>query len=200
MDGRRFRGSIELTARPGEAPGTTALHIPRPGLLRGMPKLGEVIGPGEICGELEVLGEHHALMVPRGARGAVTFLASDRGRAKVAVGAGERIYVLDESAGGVASAVAHAGVETRAESGLVFRAPLGGRYYARPTPNDPPFVTEGAEIQSGQTVALLEVMKTFNRVRFGGPDLPERAKVLRVIPKDGDDVLTGDPLFELAAV
>jgi acetyl-CoA carboxylase biotin carboxyl carrier protein len=162
--------------------------------------MGEVLGPGEVCGELDVLGELHALMVPAGARGAVTFIAGERGRAKVAVQAGERIYGLDETAAGVASAVAHAGSATVAAGGLVFRAPIGGRYYARPTPGEPPFVTEGSQITAGQTVALLEVMKTFNRVRYGGGELPERARVLRVIPKDGDDVLGGDPLLTLEPV
>ena len=36
------------------------------------------------------------------------------------------------------------------------------------------------------------------RARFGGGELPERARVLRVVPRDGDDVLAGDPLLELA--
>lgn len=199
-DGRRYRHALDLKVKPGELPGTFGLHVPQPGLLRGMPRLGEVLGPGEVCGELDVLGELHALIVPPGARGAVTFIAGERGKAKVPVQAGQRIYGLDETMVGVASAVAHAGTTAASSSGLVFRAPIGGRYYARPTPGDPPFVTEGAEIAVGQTVALLEVMKTFNRVRYGGSTLPERAKVLRVIPKDGDDVLANDPLFELEAL
>jgi acetyl-CoA carboxylase biotin carboxyl carrier protein len=46
-------------------------------------------------------------------------------------------------------------------------------------------------------VALLEVMKTFNRVQYGGSGLPERARVLRVVPSDGDDLAAGDAILEL---
>lgn len=196
--GRRFRRTLDLKLKPGEAAGTFALHVPQPGLLRGLPRHGQVLGPGEVCGELEVLGELIALIVPAGARGAVAFVAGDGHAAKVPVQAGQRIASLDETLAGIASAVTGAGEGAGASSGLVFRAPIGGRYYARPTPGEAPFVAEGAEIAAGTTVALLEVMKTFHRVRFGGGDLPERARVLRVVPRDGDDVLAGDALLELA--
>jgi acetyl-CoA carboxylase biotin carboxyl carrier protein len=196
--GRRFRRSLDLKLKPAETAGTFALHVPQPGVLRGLPRGGAVLGPGEVAAELEILGELVALIVPAGARGAVRFVAGDHGAAKVPVQAGQRIIDLDETLTGVASAVAHAGEGPAAAAGLVFRAPIGGRYYARPTPGEPPFVVEGAEIATGSTVALLEVMKTFHRVRFGGGELPERARVLRVVPRDGDDVLAGDPLLELA--
>jgi acetyl-CoA carboxylase biotin carboxyl carrier protein len=46
-------------------------------------------------------------------------------------------------------------------------------------------------------VCLLEVMKTFNRVTYGGPALPERAKVREILIADGADVTAGDPLLAL---
>lgn len=204
MDGRRYRASLELTQRPEGA--GFALFVPRPGVVRHLPAAGTTLTAGAIVGELEVLGVLHALVVPRGASGAITFVAALSGpgaskRAKVTVEAGQKLLVLDPSA---LSASVLSGPSSAAASdatGLVFRAPLGGRYYARPSPAEPAFVSEGTEIGAGQTVALLEVMKTFNRVRYAALDgLPERARVLRVIPKDGDDVMGGDPLLELEAV
>ena len=56
----------------------------------------------------------------------------------------------------------------------------------------------GDEIKTGAAVGLLEVMKTFNRITYGGPGLPETATVVRVVPSDGDDVEAGDPLLELS--
>ena len=81
--------------------------------------------------------------------------------------------------------------------GLVFRAPTSGRFYGRSSPDKPPFVTAGDELAAGATVCLLEVMKTFHRVHYGGADLPERAKVREVLVKDGDDVSAGDALLAL---
>jgi acetyl-CoA carboxylase biotin carboxyl carrier protein len=86
-----------------------------------------------------------------------------------------------------------------ATHGLVFRAPTSGRFYGRPSPDKPAFVTVGAEIATGATVCLLEVMKTFHRVTFGGADVPPRAKVRELLVADGADVSQGDPLLALDA-
>jgi acetyl-CoA carboxylase biotin carboxyl carrier protein len=58
-------------------------------------------------------------------------------------------------------------------------------------------VKAGETIERGRAVGLLEVMKTFSRVQYGGNDLPERARVRAVLPKDGDDVNAGDVILEL---
>jgi acetyl-CoA carboxylase biotin carboxyl carrier protein len=199
MDGRRYRPSIELVMK---AEGTTfALHIPRPGVVRGVPMAGTTLTAGAIAGELDVLSTLHALTVPRGAAGAITFVAGDGRRAKIAVEAGQKLLVLDPSALSATVGAAAGAAMASASTGLVFRAPLGGRYYARPSPGEPAFVTEGQTIAVGQTVALLEVMKTFNRVRYAAENgLPERAKVVRIVQRDGDDVTGGDPLLELEAL
>ena len=81
--------------------------------------------------------------------------------------------------------------------GLQFTSPLSGRYYAKPGPDQPPFVQVGDIIARGQTVALLEVMKTFNRIAYGGEDLPERVKIVGIGPGDGDDLDEGDAILDL---
>jgi biotin carboxyl carrier protein len=57
-------------------------------------------------------------------------------------------------------------------------------------------VRVGDPLAGGETVALIEVMKTFNRVAYTGP----RARVKAVARKDGDDVEGGDVLLELEAI
>lgn len=42
-----------------------------------------------------------------------------------------------------------------------------GRFYARPEPSAPPFVTVGADVEEDATVGLIEVMKLFNSVQAG---------------------------------
>jgi acetyl-CoA carboxylase biotin carboxyl carrier protein len=96
-----------------------------------------------------------------------------------------------ESASASAAAASH---------GLVFRAPTSGRFYGRPTPDKPPFVTVGAELSAGATVCLLEVMKTFHRVTYGGADVPPRARVRELLVADGADVNQGDALLALEAI
>ena len=81
-----------------------------------------------------------------------------------------------------------------------WRSPLSGRFYARPSPDRPDFVKPGDEITTGQSVALLEVMKTFNRLAYGGPGLPDRARVRAVLVRDEADVEAGTPILELEPV
>lgn len=50
---------------------------------------------------------------------------------------------------------------------VTISAPIIGRFYAKPEPGAPPFVTVGATVTEDTTVGLIEVMKTFNAVRAG---------------------------------
>jgi len=92
----------------------------------------------------------------------------------------------------------HAATRQVDTTGLAVRAPSSGRYWARPAPDKPPFVSVGDLVTAGQTVCLLEVMKTFHRVSYGGPDLPERARVTAIRPQDGDDLDADQVILELA--
>src|SRR5690606_4636993 len=72
--------------------------------------------------------------------------------------------------------------------GTVFRAPMAGRFYTRASPDAAPFVAPGDALARGQVVGLIEVMKTFHRLSYGGEGLPERARVVQLLVEDGDDV------------
>ena len=50
------------------------------------------------------------------------------------------------------------------EAGPVITAPLVGTFYAAPAPEQPPFVQAGDRVKKGQTVCLLEAMKTMIEV------------------------------------
>lgn len=45
------------------------------------------------------------------------------------------------------------------------RSPLPGTFYRRPSPEEPPFVEDGAAIEAGSVIGLIEVMKTFHEVK-----------------------------------
>jgi biotin carboxyl carrier protein len=81
--------------------------------------------------------------------------------------------------------------------GLVFRAPLAGRVYFRPSPDKPALIAAGSVVERGTTICLLEVMKSFNRVGYGGASLPERARIVRLLVADGADVDAGTPMLQL---
>jgi acetyl-CoA carboxylase carboxyltransferase component len=86
---------------------------------------------------------------------------------------------------------------TTTPGAIAIRAPSSGRFWARPSPDKPPFVSVGDTIATGHTLGLLEVMKTFHRVTYSGEGLPPRARVLAIRPADGDDLAADDVLVEL---
>lgn len=174
--------------------------IKSPGVGRWLeaPREGELAIGGRSLGVLQILGRDHALVVPAGVRGVVAERAvSTDGVCDVAYGQVLAILgKLVEAELGETAAQEQEG----AGGALVFRSSSSGRFYLRPGPDKPAFVSEGEEIAAGQTVFLLEVMKTFSRVAYGGEGLPERAKVLRIVPRDGDDLEAGQVVLELEAL
>ncbi|ANM32047.1 hypothetical protein ABI59_03000 [Acidobacteria bacterium Mor1] len=75
------------------------------------------------------------------------------------------------------------------------RAPTDGVFYRRPSPDAPAFVEAGQRVRGGQPVGLVEVMKTFNQVRYGGDDLPDEAEVVEIRADDGQEVQAGQVLI-----
>ena len=63
-----------------------------------------------------------------------------------------------------APAPAPAAVPVQEEEGPTVSAPLVGTFYAAPAPDQPPFVSPGDRVQKGQTLCLLEAMKTMVEV------------------------------------
>lgn len=189
------------TAGLGQADDDQVLLSPGVGLVRGLPLAGAWITEGTVIGELDVLGVLHVIVAPAGAAGIVA--PADRVGER-AVGHGDVLVRLQPASLGGGLGDASGRTATGAAAGtagaLVFRSPLSGRFYARPSPDRPDFVKPGDEITTGQTVALLEVMKTFNRLAYGGADLPERARVRAVLVRDEADVEAGTPILELEAV
>jgi acetyl-CoA carboxylase biotin carboxyl carrier protein len=174
--------------------GTLALVAPKPAYWREAPKKGAVIVPGASIGRLEVLGALEPIVAPKTAAGRVIDVFEPK-LARRAVDAATVLLVLDPNALGAGAEVV-AGA-SRATEGLVFRSPMSGRLYRKPSPNDPPFVQVGQTIRVGETIGLLEVMKTFNRVTYGGDDLPASAKVKAIVAEDGADLDAGDVILVL---
>jgi acetyl-CoA carboxylase biotin carboxyl carrier protein len=194
-DGRVTRRQLVATCVRGDE-GTT-LGAPAVGLWRRGPAPGARVQGGMSIGELEVLGVLHELVAPDDCEG-VVMPAAGAHLGERAVAYGDVLLELGALELGAAADGARGG-ERAAETGaLVFRAPLSGRFYARSGPDKPAFVSVGDVIEHGHTVALLEVMKTFNRLTYGGPGMPGRAKVVAVLVKDEDDVEAGAAILELA--
>ena len=189
--------TVAAAARPSpegaEATGAIELVSPAPGLFRIAVRAGDLVRPGAVLGELEILGQLVRVVAPDGVRGAVASVCGE-GLARPAVDFGAVLVTVDPRALAAEPAAEPApSPAAAAAAGRVFRAPTSGRFYGRPAPDKPPFVAAGDELQPGTTICLLEVMKTFHRVTYAG----EPARVREVLVADGADVNAGDALLAL---
>ena len=50
------------------------------------------------------------------------------------------------------------------EGVVVVKSPSYGLFYSQPEPGAPPYITIGAVVKAGDTVGLVEIMKTFNAI------------------------------------
>ena len=173
------------------------VRAPAPGWFHLLVAADHLVTQGDVIGELEILGRTVRITAPA-VRGLVR-LPPGPALARRPVGYGDLLFrvAADVAIGGVDAASADA---ARAAHGLVFRAPTSGRFYGRPAPDKPAFVQAGTELAAGATVCLLEVMKTFHRVTYGGDDVPQRARVRELLVADGADVNQGDPLLALESL
>jgi acetyl-CoA carboxylase biotin carboxyl carrier protein len=72
------------------------------------------------------------------------------------------------------------------------KAQMPGTFYRRPDPDSDPFVEEGDEVSSGDTIGLIEVMKNFQEVK-----VEEDGKVSKFLVEDEAAVDAGQDLAEL---
>lgn len=182
-----------LLGREGEH---VLLRSPEVGYFTCALPAGALLAPRAAAGVLHSLGRRFELVVPAGVAGRVVNVRPELVLAPV--GYGTVLYELAPLESVVPAADASSNTSEAEAGALVFRAPHSGRFWQRPAPNDPPFVSAGDLVEDGRTLGLIEVMKTFTHVVYRpAADLPPRARVTRVLVADGDDVEEGRALLEL---
>jgi acetyl-CoA carboxylase biotin carboxyl carrier protein len=72
------------------------------------------------------------------------------------------------------------------------KSPMVGVVYLAPEPGAAPFVALGQEIVAGQTLLLVEAMKTFNQIKA-----PKAGRLARILVQSGTPVEYGEPLMIL---
>jgi len=90
-----------------------------------------------------------------------------------------------------AAVAASAEAELAAHPGAV-PSPMVGVVYLSPEPGSPPFVSVGQQVTAGQTLLLIEAMKTFNQIKA-----PKAGTVARILVQNSAPVEYGEVLMIL---
>ncbi len=76
--------------------------------------------------------------------------------------------------------------------GEVVRSPMVGTVYLQPEPGAPPFVKVGDHVTEGQTLLIVEAMKTMNPI-----PATRAGRILEILVGDGQPVEFGEPLVAI---
>jgi acetyl-CoA carboxylase biotin carboxyl carrier protein len=83
--------------------------------------------------------------------------------------------------------------ETQAVAlGTVITSPMVGTAYLGPAPGAPPFVKAGDNVDEGQTIIIVEAMKTMNQVPSSAS-----GRIVEIYVQDGQPVEFGEPLMRI---
>ena len=88
-----------------------------------------------------------------------------------------------------ASPTAASGTDAPQHPGSV-TSPMVGTVYLAPEPGSPDFVSEGDTVSQGQTLLIVEAMKTMNPITA-----PKAGKVLKILVANEEPVEYGQPLI-----
>jgi acetyl-CoA carboxylase biotin carboxyl carrier protein len=87
-----------------------------------------------------------------------------------------------------AAAVPAAGADLAKHPGVV-PSPMVGTAYWSPEPGAKPFIEVGSKVSAGQTLLIIEAMKTMNQIPS-----PRAGTVTQILVEDGQPVEFGEPL------
>jgi acetyl-CoA carboxylase biotin carboxyl carrier protein len=88
------------------------------------------------------------------------------------------------------AAIVPAGLLDPAKHPGAITSPMVGTAYRSPEPGAKPFVDVGARVSAGDTLLIIEAMKTMNQI-----PAPRSGTVVQVLFEDGQPVEYGEPLM-----
>jgi acetyl-CoA carboxylase biotin carboxyl carrier protein len=120
-------------------------------------------------------------------------IADKDSRIRVVRGGGLAATVVPVAASAVVAPAVPAAVvrDVAAHPGAVV-SPMVGVAYLAPEPGAPPFVNVGQQVIAGQTLLLIEAMKTFNQIKA-----PKAGTVAAILVQTGAPVEYGEVLIIL---
>ncbi len=188
-----YRLVAKVDPQPGKA---FVVRAPAVGVVDGVPDQGVYLNPSQAFLSLGVLNRRYLVQLPRDVQGVVTELLVDN--TATAVGYGQPLFRLSQARELSAKGSwreDRAAEEREADDLIAVPSPSDGVFYRKPGPDSPVYVEEGSPVSTGTVLGLVEVMKCFNQIAYGGAGLPERGTVARILAEDSSEVSFGQTLF-----
>ncbi|NBV54844.1 MAG: acetyl-CoA carboxylase biotin carboxyl carrier protein [Proteobacteria bacterium] len=98
--------------------------------------------------------------------------------------------VMAQPTASAAPAAAPSAAAAPANHANAFKSPMVGTFYSASTPEAPPFIKVGDSVQTGQTLGIIEAMKTMNQITATSSGI-----VTKIMVENAQPVEFGQPLF-----
>ncbi|MBP52159.1 MAG: acetyl-CoA carboxylase, biotin carboxyl carrier protein [Opitutae bacterium] len=82
--------------------------------------------------------------------------------------------------------------DTESPDYSIFKSPMVGTFYRKPSPEDAYFVQIGDIVKKGDVLCIIEAMKVMNEVQSD-----VSGEVMEILLEDGNSVEYGQPLFKI---
>lgn len=168
-----------------------AVKSPRVGRLRLLVGVGTPVVSGQMVAELYQLNHKSYLCLPEGCDGVVTQIKNNDMMIMVSY---NESFLTISSEQLASSSINSKSIHKPSEIGRSIDSPMDGMLYLSASPKDAPFVNIGDEITPGQTIGLIEVMKSFYPLKYQGRT---SAKITDVMVKTATPIKCGMKLFSI---
>ncbi len=154
------------------------------------PEKAEKLSPDRASGEQQLIRELAALLNETG----LSEIEIEKGGLKVrvarqlTVAAVAAPAAMPASAGVAGGAVSAPPADPASHPGAI-KSPMVGTAYRAPEPSAANFVEVGAKVAAGQTLLIIEAMKTMNQI-----PAPKSGTVTAILFENGQPVEYGEPL------
>ena len=82
---------------------------------------------------------------------------------------------------------------SQSEEGVfIFKSPMVGTFYRKPSPDDPTFVSVGDKISKNDVLCIIEAMKVMNEIQSD-----QVGEIVEILVEDSVSVEYGQPLFKI---
>ncbi|MEC7800401.1 MAG: acetyl-CoA carboxylase biotin carboxyl carrier protein [Verrucomicrobiota bacterium] len=74
----------------------------------------------------------------------------------------------------------------------IFKSPMVGTFYRKPSPDDPAFVEVGKKVKVGDVLCIVEAMKVMNEIQS-----EINGEIVEILVEDSESVEYSQPLFKI---
>lgn len=83
-------------------------------------------------------------------------------------------------------------IEKKEDGIYIFKSPMVGTFYRKPSPDDPTFVSIGDNVDNTTVLCIIEAMKVMNEIQSD-----QSGEIIEILVEDSVSVEYGQPLFKI---